>query len=333
MYTVALAQVNTNVAVTPVIGSDLSVRLVNYLTTQYKAKCLEDPFNVCIVPNQTVFSLASDATLTSLATSSKTLSSQKTIPVYVPVHVEPSPSARSSESVEEATNNNTMLTDEELEELSQELDKTVSRTKTYYKNVVDDFQVGDRVIYRGSNYLVIESDENKNIVIENVDMLGYGVNPRTTIKIALANNGMTGKHKKWFWTSATYDPKVSGSIPKGTLKRGILLYDDGPQITSLDSIYLKYTTLPPSKWNTATPEVGMLVSVQSHYHFYTYVVTDIRSKTMDLTLVQDTPSNNFHIAPPSELTVKRSGAKWQSDKLGEVNIYVGSWRNEYFEPR
>jgi hypothetical protein len=231
------------------------------------------------------------------------------------------------------------LTTKQLATLKKELKKTKENTKTYYKNLVDDYKVGDRVIYDNMNYAVVETDGSKSIELSKVNMLGEPLGTGDTIKVVLANNGMNGKWKKWFWVNEDYNPSTN-SIPYSTAERGILLFDNGPRIDSTDSIYLKYKTLPPTMQARADPEVDMMVSVfgttgDYTYHAYSYTITDvIDNDTIKLKYVPNENTNSMQTQPPSTIKAQRiKDNNWKATGLGRVVLSLGSWTNEFRVPR
>ena len=179
--------------------------------------------------------------------------------------------------------------------IERELKYTFPRYKKYYTHLIYDFKPGDRIIYNGSeltqpaaratfgslkNYKVI-SIKGKTGLVQHVDMLGNPLNDQLEpIKIEKDYRGLMQ------WYKAGHYPQY-----------GILLYDNGPQIESPDSKYLKYKTIPNASSMNIKPEVGMLTLVTigkpiagNPQYFREYVITDLTAKTMTLEYVGDYPN-------------------------------------------
>lgn len=309
MYNVTLVQSGTNVVVSPIHGTTITKAIIDYLDVSYNSMHLGDPYNLCIVPKITLFSLASDAKLSDLALSPATI-----LPVQ--------------EQTREQSQPPIQLSDRDLEYLAEELAKTKTREREYYKTKIDDFQEGDRVTYQQKNYTVIEATP-KTHVIQHVTMLGYAIKPTVTKKIVLNYYAPSSRSKKWYWTEERPESPYLHSVEYPKLQRGVLLYDEGPEITSVDSPYLRYKTLRPSMQLEAKPEVGMFVSLGKHSISRRYVIEDIEGSKLHLRRMNPEPTHEFDW--PTILVVQPiEGSKWHVDKIpGDFYITMGSWRENY----
>jgi hypothetical protein len=124
------------------------------------------------------------------------------------------------------------LTSRQLATLNKELSKTREQKKTYYGNPVDDYQVGDRVIYNNMNYVVTKFDGKKTIEISRVNMLGEPVIPRNTVRAVLNNYSSSDKPKNWLWVGEEH----TAALDRYVVRRGILRFDNGPRINSARSL-------------------------------------------------------------------------------------------------
>lgn len=189
------------------------------------------------------------------------------------------------------------------------------------------------MIYDAENYAVVKVNGKKAVTIQNVDLLGYASEPLKTVEIFLTDNGQKGKWKKWFWTEKTDNPTENEYANWLHLRHGVLLYNNGPEIDSLDSIYLKYKTLPKSLRGDAKPEIGMLVTVYWMYHWYRYVIEDIRGGKLILRHISDGKEVYLPRPPPDSLTGIIENRKWVAAELDESLITLGDWHERYSPPR
>jgi len=155
----------------------------------------------------------------------------------------------------------------ELAKLKVELEKIGPRKRMHYKIEVDDFKQGDRVVFgfdgNESNCVVdIAKTEKRDKIIEfhKVDLFGNDVN--TAVIIAKLRKKHIGE---WKWEG------VSGWTERVSF--GIVLYTNGPKINNINSVFLKYKTLPNDQQRNAAPEVNMIVSVGRRDPAFAYNIT------------------------------------------------------------
>jgi hypothetical protein len=220
-----------------------------------------------------------------------------------------------------------------LLKIREGLDATKIKNKLYNGHIVPDFSTGDRIIFRGDNYIIISSSDTK-INFQKVDVFGRFENNiiRTGL---LTHNSLLANERLWFWyiTDMSREP----NIPNDIIRRGILLYSNGPQITSLDSIFLKYITIPYDRQQSTRPEVGMLVSVQNietiPYYSYVYLITDITENVLKLKYI-DMPESEANPGPDTIKAVYTKSSNiagryipghWELGELGRANLIMGSW--------
>lgn len=300
MQDLDVVKAGSSVIIAPRTGA-IPSNLVDHLSGLHNVKYLDAPHNVCVIADQTVSKITDDIV--------------------------------EFEFRQKPADNVLGLSSKELVYLQEELDKAVPATRTYYTNVIQDFRVGDRVIYNEGNYVVVNVSGKKDLTIQKVELLGYASEPAKTIDIVLTDNGQKGKWKKWFWTEKIDNPKENEYAEWLHLRHGVLLYDNGPEIDSLDSIYLKYKTLPDRLRGAAKPEIGLLVSVYWMYHWYRYVIEDIREGELILRHVSDGKQVYLPRPPPDRLTGVIDRGQWVAAELEESSIELGSWKEQYRPPR
>jgi hypothetical protein len=133
--------------------------------------------------------------------------------------------------------------------LKQELDKTKMKYKLYRGNEIYDFTPGDRVIItsKPENYVVVEV-KSPNITLQQVDMFGRpskGFNLPSSDKLITGKlRGDKAKGIAWGWYYGCDFGWYYGQDLKTTEWLFGINNDAGYRITSLDSPYLKYKTLP-----------------------------------------------------------------------------------------
>jgi hypothetical protein len=230
---------------------------------------------------------------------------------------------------------------DELLELNEELNKTQTRTRIHYKNVVNEYKVGDRVYFKDINYKILKAS-NTEINMQEVDMFGNILSKEIKHGM-LTHNKYTGKHRKWFW----YDKDMSEHLfGERGITPGILLYNYGPKINSLDSLFLKYKTLPYNTDILASDElkeIGMLVSVQnsenSPYDSYVYLITDIFDDgSLELEYVDELNKEIMVEGAKMIIAKRRYNVKdvyrlWDATVLGNTRINFGSWYSGFDPPR
>jgi hypothetical protein len=214
----------------------------------------------------------------------------------------------------------------EIALLSQELRKAQNvGTKTIYGSDVPAFKVGDRVIIVGDNYV-----QDKNAVVTNVrgprkitielcDMFGNSLNTKYEVELKKVES-QYGRYSYWVWQTF------------GRAVRPGIVTDNGYQITSLDSIYLKYKTRRPAGGG---PEIGLLVEVDpdrdyERYYSKLYLITDM-TDTNNLTL-QDVGQNRVYgdRSPKIINVVKGKDNRWYdaetNQKVGIIHFGSGATR-------
>ena len=147
--------------------------------------------------------------------------------------------------------------------------------KKYYSSVRSatcgsqllDLHINDRVIYDDRNYKILSITGNKGGKMVNVDMLGNVIGKTIDYTIIKQNDDWGSKKiVNFYWGIARNQPY--GKYEKVLfLRSGILQYDHGPQITNINSHYLKYKTIPTTQ-EKVEPEVGMMVTVKIYEDGY-----------------------------------------------------------------
>jgi hypothetical protein len=232
---------------------------------------------------------------------------------------------------------------DELLKLKEELGKTEKRTRIHYKNIVEEFKIGDRVIFNDINYKILKSS-NTEISMQEVNIFGETINQ--TIKLGiLTHNEYTGKYRKWIW----YDSDMSKSkifFDTDTgIRHGIVLYNYGPKIYSLDSLFLKYKTLPyklNDNKRDGLEEINMLVSVQnseeSLYTSFVYLIVDIFDDgALKLEFVdklnREKMKEGAEVIIAERIPNPGNSYKWDTKILGKCTIIIGSWYSGFDPPR
>jgi len=159
---------------------------------------------------------------------------------------------------------------------------------------------------------------------------------------------------------------IDDTIIKGTLKKinftewawsipiksGIVLFKNGPEIKSLDSLFLKYKTLPPAQQQNAKPEVNMVVSLWKPFFpqvVYAYVIEAIKEVIIpgsatniilslksfeDHPNIRNKPKKLIATGPkvilltgfvPGNPFAIGNETVWSTDLLDDVKIVMGSW--------
>jgi hypothetical protein len=178
--------------------------------------------------------------------------------------------------------------------ISRELKYVNYNTRKYYNSDLYDLKPGDRVfnylkmgthvnmknrmggrskikrkiyLYRNNkNYIVISSNNN-SAKLKHVDVSGNIIDDNI---IYISVRRLEGKV---FWeTQDGY-----------RIRPGILLMDKGPLIENIDSIYLKYKTVPYDIF-VENPELDMMVTVKSNkrYQKLLYVIKNLKDDYMSL---------------------------------------------------
>lgn len=227
--------------------------------------------------------------------------------------------------------------------LNRELLHTKIGDKKYYSSNILDLKKNDRLTDGDFNYKVISADKNK-ITAYQVDMLGESLGDRKTFSIKKEQYHIRGRGyaNKYYWV-----------IDDKKLRPGILLYDHGPEIDSVDSIYLKYKTLPDDipkyleqvgNLSSETtyyikgkpyrksnyyrkPEINMLVNIEFSFNYGNdynrdYLITDIiDNNKIDLLYV----GNNDYIEnklTPKHLILRLINNEWELEKNDISNTYT-----------
>ncbi|CAK7994706.1 Hypothetical protein POVR1_LOCUS230 [uncultured virus] len=87
----------------------------------------------------------------------------------------------------------------ELFKFATDLKTLQSRTKTHYGHTVNDYRVGDRVIFGRRNYKVIAA-KPKEIQLKEVNYLGNHLSDAILIGVLTHNEGLN-RYRRWYWTS------------------------------------------------------------------------------------------------------------------------------------
>lgn len=161
--------------------------------------------------------------------------------------------------------------------LQRELNHAKRKYKPYYQRAVIDIEVGDRINDSFFNYKVIQMKARTGKLIH-VDMLGNKLSDGE-YELNLINEGK----RRYFWYINTVDKHEREA------RFGILRYDFGPRINSVDSKYIKYKTVPDyDDHEDVQPEINMLVLIKKYveggrYPFILeYVVNTLSAGNMTL---------------------------------------------------
>jgi hypothetical protein len=233
---------------------------------------------------------------------------------------------------------NAIMSFEDLIDLLHQLNKTADRKRKVYQGTkVDNFKIGDRVILNKANYVVSKVTDD-SILLDEVNVLGRAVRHPGQIE-AFLTYYISKKRKVWFWSDEDFsDTDIEPDIDY-VIIRGILLYNEGPIIESLDSIFLKWETLPEDKREDANPHYGLIVSVQNPEitpgEAYMYLVTSTTKggQQMELKYI----GTNRKLLLPKVLNVfqqvyfRKNTTLWHSDTVGDVTIILGSWEEGLLE--
>lgn len=216
--------------------------------------------------------------------------------------------------------------------LKRELKHVTKQNRTYYKSTIPDFKVGDRVYCDNQNYKITKMNKNKGEMIH-VDTAGnvmYG-NPKQIqiIKHEYFNGRIYTHDFIWAWDDKRVTP-------------GLLLFDFGPIIEDMNSIYLKYKVLSTNEHNPF-PEKNEMVLVnyddRQHGIGYTYdreyYVDKLDKNEMILKYVHDRLhiSHNTYLEP--ELLAVKENLRWKivNDHYSIVKIGGFGERTHDFIPR
>lgn len=217
--------------------------------------------------------------------------------------------------------------------LKRELKHVTTKRRTYYKDIIPDFKVGDRVYYEHENYKITMMNKNKGEMIH-VDTAGnvmYGSKPKELQII---------KHE--FFNGRIYTHEFIWASDKKRVIPGILLFDYGPVIQNMNSIYLKYKVLSTNEHNPFPEENEMiLVNFDNRQHGigYTYdreyYVSKLDKNEMILKYVHGTEhiSHNTYLEP--ELLAIKENLRWKivNDHYTIVKIGGFGEKTHEFIPR
>jgi hypothetical protein len=193
----------------------------------------------------------------------------------------------------------------------------ISKRPIINGNIIDsvyNFKVGDRVIANNKNYIItfmsnISISGDSHGSMKHVDILGNILdNEEISIKLSKRELFNTGIMK--------YEGFVIVNS-KIAVNPGILLFDDGPEIKSINSIYLKYKVCPTNV--TCNPTLNMLVLVlyteelssSEHEELYHYYINNITNNTLTLKHVPNFDTD--YLNPPDILTATKMGNTWITD--------------------
>ena len=159
--------------------------------------------------------------------------------------------------------------------LERELKHVNHHFRKYYSSKLLDLKVNDRVIYNNRNYKIVSIDGNKGGYMVNVDMLGNVIGSEIKYSIIKKNDDWGAKKRSLFyWGLPKPNNKEYGLYEHVLfLRPGILQYDNGPEISNIDSRYLKYKTIPTTQ-PTVIPEQHMMVTVKIYETGYQEVVRE-----------------------------------------------------------
>lgn len=134
-------------------------------------------------------------------------------------------------------------------------------------------KAGDRVIDDHHNFRII-SICNQQGLMQQVDVFGNCKMHICPIFAKIVNN-------EYYWYYGT-----------SYLYAGIRLYDDGPEINSIEDKYLKYKTV--SKLKQTQPEVNMIVLLKIQhepvfYYLKEYLITELSENNMKLRYIGGNP--------------------------------------------
>ncbi|CAK7994497.1 Hypothetical protein POVR1_LOCUS21 [uncultured virus] len=186
-------------------------------------------------------------------------------------------------------------------------------------------EVGGRIIFQNNNYQVTEMHQKpgeKTIKFRSVTLLGDETIPPITHEATLKEYKV-GKKMKFQWT-------VKGVKARGQniIKYGIVLYNNGPRIIDLDSIFLRYITLPRDKQTSdrKVAVLNMLVSMTSSYGDRT---------DSDLAVVERLENDNQRINLRillfnNNIEIEWKNGGWTSSSKENVTVTFGSWYEAHF---
>lgn len=236
------------------------------------------------------------------------------------------------------------------QDLNRELLNTKIDNKKYYSSEILDLKKNDRLTDGDFNYKVISANKNK-VIVDRVDILGKSLGYKTPLSI---------EKEKYHIRGRGYSNKYYWDIDGKKIKPGILLYDYGPEIDNIDSIYLKYKTLPNNvpkyleknykdKNSQETiyyikgksyiksnyhrnPEINMLVNIKFSFnygndYYRDYLISDIIDNTINLLHV----GNNDFIdnkQTPKNLILRLVNNEWElenNDISDRYSITIGGF--------
>ena len=125
----------------------------------------------------------------------------------------------------------------------------------------------------------------------------------------------------------------SGYEKVNNIRPGILQYDNGPEITNVDSRYLKYKTIPTTQENIV-PEPHMMVTVKIYKDGYQdakreYEINNLESKhgpTLQYVGLNDRPIlDNYHFDKFFFVNYLRNGYKRKNGKYTYEIIKIGGF--------
>lgn len=153
--------------------------------------------------------------------------------------------------------------------LRRELNYVKEEYKEYFRSLVMDIKVGDRINDSCYNYKVITL-KRQHGTLYHVDMLGNKIEDK------IYYLEMIRERKRSFW----YIKKEQNDQCDYQAEMGIIQYDYGPKIEHYDSHYLKYKTIPDS--DNLAAEINALVLVyRKNERGYSDVMEYYISKIVD----------------------------------------------------
>jgi hypothetical protein len=158
--------------------------------------------------------------------------------------------------------------------LQRELNNTKYKIKLYQHQGILDLTSGDRVTDNIYNYCVILVKDVVKLI--HVDILGNKIDKHVyNVKLKL------NKQNKYSWI-----------INDKEIRYGLLYFDKGPEIFSVDDHYLKYKIVPK-------PEINSMVLVQyrqnyNQINYLEYVIKEMDDHDMVLSYVGNSIYPNLH---------------------------------------
>lgn len=219
--------------------------------------------------------------------------------------------------------------------LERELKHINRKMRKYYSSELLDLKVNDRVIYDDKNYKILSINGNKGGKMVHVDMLGNIIGKEINYSIIKQERDWGAKKLvSFYWGIPLPNNKsYQYSYTKNLLflQPGILQYDNGPHITSVNSRYLKYKTVPTTQVN-GEPELNMMVKIKIYENGYQdsireYAITKLEPHH---TVLEYVGGNNRNILGDYNFNKKIELTKLIKNKedLSTVKVMDGKYHYE-----